>query len=120
GDVDVGGHALSGGQAGGVALFLLPLWEKVDRRVASRRMRGAGRSAAVPSWNTPHPTSLRSATARGESRASPALRAPQGEKEKGSVPEMPDAGEHHGDAVGVGGGDDFVVAHRAAGLDDGG
>ena len=33
-----------------------------------------------------------------------------------SVPEMPGAGEDHGDAVLVGGGDDFVVAHRAAGL----
>src|SRR5436190_4141923 len=35
----------------------------------------------------------------------------------GSMPEMPDAGEHHGDAVIVGGLDDFVVAHRTAGLD---
>ena len=34
-----------------------------------------------------------------------------------SMPEMPDAGEHHGDAVIVGGLDDFVVAHRTAGLD---
>src|SRR5260370_507665 len=34
-----------------------------------------------------------------------------------SMPEMPDAGEHHGDAVIVGGLDDFIVAHRTAGLD---
>src|SRR3546814_19221766 len=33
------------------------------------------------------------------------------------VPEMPAAGEHHGDAMFVGRGDHFVVAHRAAGLD---
>ena len=33
---------------------------------------------------------------------------------------MAHAGEHHGDAVLVGGGDDLVVAHRAARLDDGG
>ena len=36
------------------------------------------------------------------------------------MPEMPDAGEDHGDAARVGGGDDFVVAHRAARLDHGG
>ena len=35
-----------------------------------------------------------------------------------SMPEMPHAGEHHGDAVRVGGGDHVVVAHRAARLDD--
>src|SRR5207342_1507609 len=34
------------------------------------------------------------------------------------VPEMPDAGEHHRDVVFVGGGDDFVVAHRTPRLDD--
>jgi len=34
-----------------------------------------------------------------------------------SMPEMPDAGEHHGDAVLVGGLDHLVVAHRSAGLD---
>ena len=33
------------------------------------------------------------------------------------MPEMPHAGEHHGDAVLVGGRDHLVVAHRAAGLD---
>ena len=33
--------------------------------------------------------------------------------------EMPAAGEHHREAVFVGGGDDFGVAHRAAGLHDG-
>ena len=32
---------------------------------------------------------------------------------------MPHAGEHHGDAVLIGGGDHLVVAHAAAGLDDG-
>ena len=37
-----------------------------------------------------------------------------------SVPEVPHAGEHHRHAVLVGGGDDFLVAHRAAGLDHGG
>ena len=36
------------------------------------------------------------------------------------MPEMPRAGEHHGDAVVVGGLDHLVVAHRAAGLDHGG
>ena len=36
------------------------------------------------------------------------------------MPEMPHAGEHHGDAGVVGGLDHLVVAHRAAGLDDGG
>src|SRR6185369_8187809 len=35
------------------------------------------------------------------------------------VPEMPHAGEHHRDAVGVRGGDHFVVAHAAARLDHG-
>src|SRR5258706_11293727 len=35
-----------------------------------------------------------------------------------SVAEMPHAGEHHGDAALVGRGDDFRVAHAAAGLDD--
>ena len=35
------------------------------------------------------------------------------------MPEMPHAGEHHGDAALVGCPDDFVVAHAAAGLDDG-
>ena len=35
------------------------------------------------------------------------------------MPEMPDAGEHHGDAGRVGGGDHLVVAHRAARLDHG-
>src|SRR5215475_14355921 len=34
-----------------------------------------------------------------------------------SVPEVPRAGEHHGDAVVVGGLDHLVVAHRAARLD---
>src|SRR5712671_1812359 len=33
------------------------------------------------------------------------------------VPEVADAGEHHRDAGGVGGGNDFGVAARAAGLD---
>ena len=37
-----------------------------------------------------------------------------------SVAEMPPPGEHHRDAVLVGGRDDFRVAHRSAGLDDGG
>jgi hypothetical protein len=32
--------------------------------------------------------------------------------------EVPHAGEHHRHAVLVGGGDDLLVAHRAAGLDD--
>src|SRR5512134_1311940 len=36
----------------------------------------------------------------------------------GSVPEVPDAGEHHGDAVLVRGGDDFVVAEAPPWLDD--
>src|SRR6201986_1959811 len=35
------------------------------------------------------------------------------------VTEMADAGEEHGQAETVGGGDDFGVALRAAGLDDG-
>ena len=35
------------------------------------------------------------------------------------VAEMTDAGEHHRDAALVGGGDDLVVAHAAAGLDHG-
>ena len=33
------------------------------------------------------------------------------------MPEVPHAGEHHGDAMLVGGGDDFVVAHGTARLD---
>ena len=33
------------------------------------------------------------------------------------MPEMPRAGEHHGDAMLVSGFDHFVVAHGAAGLD---
>src|ERR1041384_4018102 len=37
----------------------------------------------------------------------------------GSVPEMPHAGEHHRHAVLVRGGDDFIVALGAAGLDHG-
>ena len=36
------------------------------------------------------------------------------------MPEMPRAGEHHGDAVIVGGLDHLVVAHRATGLNHGG
>jgi len=36
--------------------------------------------------------------------------------DKESVPEMPDTGEHHGDAVVVGGLDHLIVADRAAGL----
>ena len=36
------------------------------------------------------------------------------------MPEMPVAGEHHGHARGIRGGDDFRVAHRAARLDAGG
>src|SRR5438874_13691640 len=38
----------------------------------------------------------------------------------GSVPEVANAGQHHRDAALVGGGDDFVVAHAAAGLDHAG
>ncbi len=34
--------------------------------------------------------------------------------------EVADAGEDHGDAKTVGGGDHFLIADRAAGLDDGG
>ena len=34
------------------------------------------------------------------------------------MPEVAQAGEHHGEARRVGGGDHLVVAHRAAGLDD--
>ena len=34
-----------------------------------------------------------------------------------SVPEVPHAGQHHGDAGVVGGLDHFVVADRSAGLD---
>src|SRR5205085_10566534 len=36
----------------------------------------------------------------------------------GLVPKMPRAGEHHGNAVLVGGLDHLVVAHGAAGLND--
>src|SRR6476659_2659808 len=36
-----------------------------------------------------------------------------------SVPEMPASSKHHRDAVLVGRGDDFRVAHRSAGLHDG-
>ena len=36
------------------------------------------------------------------------------------MPEMPHAGEHHGDAVIVGGLDDFIVTYRTARLDHGG
>src|SRR5580658_716370 len=38
----------------------------------------------------------------------------------GSVPEMPHAGEEHSEPETVGGGDDFRIALRAAGLNDGG
>ena len=38
----------------------------------------------------------------------------------GSMPEMPHAGEHHGDAVIVGGLDHFIVTYRTARLDHGG
>jgi len=41
-------------------LPLLPLWEKVDRRAAPRRLRGVGRIAV--SAKLEHPTELRSAT----------------------------------------------------------
>lgn len=37
-----------------------------------------------------------------------------------SMPEMAVAGEDHGDSCGIGGGDDFFIAHGAAGLDAGG
>ncbi|WP_292506275.1 hypothetical protein, partial [Mesorhizobium sp.] len=37
-------------------LSLLPLWEKVDRRVAPRRMRGVGRSAVGAKLE--HPSSV--------------------------------------------------------------
>jgi hypothetical protein len=43
------------------------------------------------------------------------LRAPRNDSL--SVLEVPDAGEHHGNARVVGGLDHFVVAHRATGLD---
>lgn len=36
------------------------------------------------------------------------------------MPEVAVASEDHGDAGGVGGGDDFFIAHGAAGLDAGG
>lgn len=36
------------------------------------------------------------------------------------MPEMPHAGEYHRHARLVGGGDGFSIAHRAAGLDNGG
>ena len=36
------------------------------------------------------------------------------------VPEVAHAGEDHGEAGFIGGGDDFIVADGAAGLDDGG
>lgn len=36
------------------------------------------------------------------------------------MPEVPVAGEDHGHAGGIGGGDDFFVAHRATRLDAGG
>jgi len=36
------------------------------------------------------------------------------------MPEMPHARKDHGDAMLVGGGDNFLVAHGAARLDDGG
>ena len=36
------------------------------------------------------------------------------------MPEMPHAGEEHGDPVLIGGLDDLFVANAAAGLDDGG
>ncbi|MER9256262.1 hypothetical protein NKI59_31845, partial [Mesorhizobium sp. M0598] len=52
-----------------------PLWEKVDRRAAPRRLRGAGRieaaaiSRKLPSWNTPHPSpSATPSPTRGEGR----------------------------------------------------
>jgi hypothetical protein len=61
--------------AGGEALFLRPLWEKVDRRVSDETDEKFS-STAAPSWNTPHPTSLRSATFshRGEKGEIIALR----------------------------------------------
>ncbi len=46
-------------------------------------------------------------------------RAAKRRRERASVPEMPDAGKYHGEAPLIGGGYDFRVAHRAAGLDDG-
>jgi hypothetical protein len=33
------------------------------------------------------------------------------------MPEMPYSGEHHRDIMLIGGGNHFIVAHRAAGLD---
>jgi hypothetical protein len=36
------------------------------------------------------------------------------------MPEVPHARKHHGEAMFVGRGDDFLVAHRTARLDDGG
>jgi len=38
---------------------------------------------------------------------------------RGSVPEVAHTGKHHRDFRFVGGGDHFIVAHRAARLDDG-
>jgi len=41
------------------ALFLLPLWEKVDRRAAPRRLRGARRIAVLAKLEHPSSGALR-------------------------------------------------------------
>src|SRR5690606_15741466 len=63
-------------------------------------------------WPTPYPADKTRGT-RDYSRRAMAL-----PPRRALVPEMPDAGKHHGDAVRVGSSDHVLVAHRAAWLND--
>ena len=50
----------------------------------------------------------------------PTLHNPLPSERVKSMPEMAHAGKHHCQPCFVSGGDDFFVAHRSSGLDDGG
>src|SRR5690606_11194808 len=78
--------------------------------------------AALPASLPPHAHSERTATMDVQ-RMRPPGTYPGGRRAScrpvSSVPEDAPAGEQHGDVMLVRGGDDFLVAHGAAGLDDG-
>ena len=98
---------------------------------ARRRPRSAiasARPASTP-WTTPCSSidvqpgdpDVRRRRARRASSRPRSSQGPGGSLPRrciGLVPEVPALGEDHRDAGLVGGGDDLVVAHRAAGLDD--
>ena len=70
-----------GGEGVRSAILPSPLWEKVDRRAAPRRMRGVPGSADAwrSSWNTPHPSPSATPSptgGEGKRRLTPPCRGP--------------------------------------------